>query len=268
MPFASVNGVRLHYDEFGAGEPVLLIMGSGGRGRAWHLHQVPALRAAGYRVVTFDNRGIAPSDLCADGFTVRDMVGDVVGLIEHLGLESVRVVGTSMGSYIAQELVLARPDLVRQAVLMATRGRTDRFRAALSAATRELHRSGAVVPSSYSAVTQAMQVLSPATLARDQDAADWLDLLELAPPPGPGELAQLALEPMPDRLEAYRAIEVRCHVVSFSDDLLTPARHGRELAEIIPGATYECVADAGHYGYLEVPETVNKSILEFFRSAR
>ncbi|NEB67029.1 alpha/beta hydrolase, partial [Streptomyces fulvissimus] len=83
------------------------------------LHQVPALRAAGYRVVTFDNRGIPPTDVCADGFTVDDMVADTAGLIEHLGLGPCRVVGTSLGAHVAQELCLARPELVSQVVLLA-----------------------------------------------------------------------------------------------------------------------------------------------------
>jgi pimeloyl-ACP methyl ester carboxylesterase len=50
--------INLAYDVTGTGEPVLFIAGRGGLGRTWHLHQVPAFLAAGYRVVTFDNRGV------------------------------------------------------------------------------------------------------------------------------------------------------------------------------------------------------------------
>ncbi|KOG89392.1 alpha/beta hydrolase, partial [Streptomyces varsoviensis] len=123
MALISVNGIRINYEDHGSGEPVVMIMGTGGGGRAWRLHQVPALTAAGYRVITFDNRGIPPTDACPGGFTIDDMVADTAGLIEALGLGPARVVGTSLGGYIAQELALARPELVRQAVLMATRGR-------------------------------------------------------------------------------------------------------------------------------------------------
>lgn len=91
MPIVPVNGIRLSYeDSGGTGEPVVMVMGSGATGRAWHLHQVPALVAAGYRVITFENRGIAPSAPCADGFTIQDMVNDVVGLIGHLRLDGCR----------------------------------------------------------------------------------------------------------------------------------------------------------------------------------
>ena len=53
------------------------------------------------------------------------MVADTAALIEKVATTPVRVVGVSIGSFIAQELMLARPDLVQSAVLMATRGRED-----------------------------------------------------------------------------------------------------------------------------------------------
>ncbi|MET7937495.1 alpha/beta hydrolase [Streptomyces sp. NPDC005322] len=266
MPIATINGIRLSHQDTGSGDPVVMIMGSGSGGRAWHLHQVPALTAAGHRVITFDNRGIPPTDVCTGGITVADMVGDVVGLIETLRLGTVRVVGTSMGAYVAQELALAHPGLVRQAVLIASRARSDALRRALARAEQELHASGTELPIAYRAVVQAMQSLSPRTLDDEQSIADWLDLLEMAREDRAGRGAQLAMEPMPDRRSAYAGITVPCHVISFADDLITPPRAGEELASVIPGASFELIPDAGHYGYLENPEAVNKSMLEFFRA--
>src|ERR687893_2302533 len=103
MPVATVNNIPLNYEVKGTGPLVVLVMGTGSPGRVWELHQVPALVAAGYRVCTFDNRGIAPSDECASGMTIDDLVGDTAALIEHLGDGPVRVVGTSLGSRIVQE---------------------------------------------------------------------------------------------------------------------------------------------------------------------
>ncbi len=114
--------MNLAYEDRGDGEPVLFIAGQGGVGRTWDLYQVPAFRAAGYRVITFDNRGVgATSD--AGGFTSATMVADTAELIERLDIAPVRVVAVSMGSYIAQELMLSRPELLGRTALMATRGR-------------------------------------------------------------------------------------------------------------------------------------------------
>jgi pimeloyl-ACP methyl ester carboxylesterase len=260
-----INGIDLRYDDSGTGEPVVLVMGTGSGGRAWHLHQVPALTAASYRVVTFDNRGTAPWSGTA--FTLDDLVADVAALVGHLGLGPCRFVGTSLGSYVVQELALARPELVRQAVLLATKGRSDLMRTRQTVAEKELYDAGIVLPPRYEALVQATQSLSPRTLNSEQAAADWLDIIELTTGRSEGARAQLDLEPMPDRLAAYRAIEVPCHVIAFEDDLITPAFLGREVADAIPGASYEVVPDCGHFGYLEDPVSVNKSIVEFFRAA-
>jgi pimeloyl-ACP methyl ester carboxylesterase len=132
VPVAAVNGINLHYDEYGSGQLVVMITGSGAAGRLWKACQVPALTAAGYRVITVDNRGVPPTDRCPEGFTLKDMVEDVAGLLVTLGATPPRIVGFSLGGIMVQELMLAHPDLVTQAVLMATRGRTDAFRYAMS----------------------------------------------------------------------------------------------------------------------------------------
>ena len=84
--------MNLAYDDRGTGEPVLFIAGRGGAGRTWHLHQVPEFQRAGYRVITFDNRGIGETEN-ASGFTTETMVADTAALIEKLDAAPVRIVG-------------------------------------------------------------------------------------------------------------------------------------------------------------------------------
>jgi pimeloyl-ACP methyl ester carboxylesterase len=265
MAWATINGIRVHYETHSDGKPVLLVMGSGSRGRVWDLHQVPALTAVGYRVITFDNRGIPPTDECTQGFTIDDMMEDTAALIRTLGIGPCLVVGTSLGAQIVQELLLAHPELVEKAVLMATRGRADPMRRAMAEAEIALYESGVRLPPRYAAVVRATQNLSPRTLADPGRAQDWLELFELSRPTGRGDRIQLDFSAMADRLSAYRAISRPCRVISFSDDMVTPPGLGREVAEAIPGATFDLIEGCGHYGYLEDPETVNKSIIEFFR---
>src|SRR4029077_17128164 len=98
---------------------MLFIAGRGGVGRTWHLHQVPEFQRAGYRCITFDNRGVGATET-ASGFHTDQMVAGTGALIEKLDAAPVRIVAVSMGAYIAQELMVVRPELVRQSVLMAT----------------------------------------------------------------------------------------------------------------------------------------------------
>lgn len=279
MAVATVGGTRLHYDDHApagrahhgqaspgraGGEPVVLVMGAGGRGRAWQLHQVPALTAAGHRVITYDSRGVPPSDPGEAGFRVGDLVADLAGLIEHLDAGPCRLVGTSLGAQVVQELLLARPELATAAVLMATRGRDDRLRAAAARAELELLDSGLTLPRRYHAALQAIQNLSPHTLNDDLEVSDWLSVFEQSTSTGPGLRHQLAIQPDPGRLAAYAAITTPCLVIGFSDDLVTPPHLVAEVARAIPGATHRLVHRAGHYGYLEQPEEVNRQILDFF----
>jgi pimeloyl-ACP methyl ester carboxylesterase len=265
MPSVRVNGIRLHYEDYGSGPPVVMVTGTGAPGRIWRTHQVPALRAAGLRVLTVDNRGIAPSDTGPAGFTLDDMAADVAELIEHLGIGPCRVVGFSLGAMIVQELLVSRPGLVERAVLMATAGRTDTFTAAMAAAEIELCDSGAKVPPRYAAVVSAVQNLSPQTLNDGDRLRDWLDVFELSSVDLAAIRPQLGLQVIADRLAAYRSIACRCLVIGFGDDLITRPHLSREVAEAIPGARYLQIAGCGHYGYLERPAEVNAAIVDFLR---
>ncbi|PPK68820.1 thioesterase [Actinokineospora auranticolor] len=266
MLMTTENGIRLSYHDHGGGPPVLLLTGTGAAGSVWDLHQVPALRAAGFRVITMDNRGIPPSDDGAAGFTIDDLVADVVALIDHLGVAPCHVVGTSMGAYIAQELALAHPELVDAVVLMAACGRSSLVQRVLAEGEAELIARGTALPPGLHAAIRAMHNLGPDTLADDDLAADWLDLFAASGSWGPGVRAQLLLSALPDRLDAYRAIKVPSHVISFEHDLVAPPAAGRELAAAIPGATHRTVPGCGHFGYLENPDAVNREVVEFLRA--
>lgn len=256
--------INLAYQQTGTGDPVLLIAGRGGAGRTWHLHQVPALARAGFRAITFDNRGVGATEN-AGGFTTETMVADTVALIDELVGGPVRVIGVSMGAFLAQELMLARPDLVQQAVLMATRGRHDRTRDFFNRAETALIDSGVQLPAEYDAKVRMLESFSPATLNDDRVAGDWIEMFTMWPSkPTPGLRAQLDVGPQTSRLPAYRAINTPVLVIGFADDVVLPPHLGREVAEAIPTARYLEIADAGHLGFIEQPEQVNAAILEFF----
>lgn len=259
--------VNLAYDDRGSGEPVLFIAGHGGLGRTWEPFQVPALLAAGYRVVTFDNRGVGATGN-ADGFTIETMVADTAALIEKLDIAPTNIVAVSMGGYIAQELMLSRPELVSRAVLMGTRGREDLTRQFFRKAEMELADSGLELPAAYGAKIRLLESFSPKTLNDDAAVRDWIDMFTLWPTkPTRGLRAQAEVTPEGSRLPAYRSIAAPTLVIGFADDLAVPAYLSKEVADALPNGRYLEICDAGHLGFLERPEAVNAAILQFFADA-
>lgn len=88
--------IELHYEDVGAGRPVVLIHGWPLSGRAWE-NQVPALVDAGYRVITYDRRGFGESSQPWNGYDYDTFAADLDALLQHLDLTDVALVGFSMG---------------------------------------------------------------------------------------------------------------------------------------------------------------------------
>ena len=88
--------VELHYEDHGTGKPVVLIHGWPLSGRSWE-RQVPALVAAGYRVVTYDRRGFGWSSQPWGGYDYDTFAADLDALMRHLDLRDATLVGFSMG---------------------------------------------------------------------------------------------------------------------------------------------------------------------------
>jgi pimeloyl-ACP methyl ester carboxylesterase len=255
--------VTLAYNDSGAGDPVLFIAGTGGAGRTWHIHQVPAFLDAGYRCITFDNRGVGDTEN-ADGFSTEQMVADTAALIEKAVGGPARLVAMSMGAFIAQELMLARPELVSQAVLMGTRGRLDDTRRAFRAADVALAESGADLPAAYAAKVRVLETFSPKTI-NSPAVSEWLEMFAAFPlKRTPGWRAQLTVVPTENRLPAYRSIATEVLVIGFADDVITPPALGKEVGDALPGGRYIQIANTGHLGFLERPDAVNSAMLDFF----
>jgi pimeloyl-ACP methyl ester carboxylesterase len=101
MPYVTVGQensapIKIHYDDIGAGKPIVLIHGFPLSGRSWE-KQVPALLQAGYRVITYDRRGFGYSSQPSFGYDYDTFAQDLHELITALDLHDIVLGGMSMG---------------------------------------------------------------------------------------------------------------------------------------------------------------------------
>jgi pimeloyl-ACP methyl ester carboxylesterase len=271
MPTVPVSDtVELHYETFGStsDDPLLLIMGLGSQMISWDEALCEALADRGFYVVRFDNRDCGLStkidsehhdfvSLLMAGFTgqpitvpylVDDMADDTVGLLDALGMESVHLVGTSMGGMIAQQVAIDHPHRVRSLTsMMSTTGDLDVGQAhpeglqALLAPTprsRQEHEDRAVA--------SALAIGSPdhfddGRVRRRANAA----FDRCFYPVGTGRQL-LAIFGSDSRTERLGQLDLPTLVIHGDRDTLIDISGGLRTAEVIPGAELLVLEGLGH----------------------
>src|SRR5258706_9626332 len=117
MPFAQNGDARIHWEETGGGDPLLLVMGFGLSAEAW-TPLLPLL--SGMRVIYYDNRGTGTSEGPIDDLSIETFAEDAAAVLRDAGVQKAHVHGQSMGGMIAQQLTLSHPDVVHTLALGAT----------------------------------------------------------------------------------------------------------------------------------------------------
>ncbi len=268
MPELSTGEVTIAYDVAGDGEPVVLVCGCGQPAIAWHLDLVPALTAAGYQVVTFDNRGVSPSSSPPAPYSVDAMVGDTLGLLDHLGIESVRIAGYSMGGWVAETLAIRHADRVRGAAFIGSCNVGTAWEKAVTTVERDLARLDTDLPPLFYAV-ETLRYLPNHDLQDDGVVEPWLALIGEQPPwPNPGRLGQyeacLAWSNDAERTRAWPTISAPCLVLAFEHDVDSPPARAREAAAVIPGCRFVEIPGASHLGVFTHGPAVGATLIDFF----
>ena len=117
MPFSSANAMRFHYQQTGSGPDVVLVHGLTGDLSIWFLCRAMQELGGSHRVTAYDLRGHGYSDVPPDGYTSADHAGDLVALMDQLGIDRASVVGHSFGGVIALHAAVLAPGRVEAVAL-------------------------------------------------------------------------------------------------------------------------------------------------------
>jgi len=124
MPFASIRGQRLFYEDTGGPGPAVLLSHGFMMDRTMFAPQVAAL-APRFRVVTWDQRGFGDTDFDGQPFTYWDSAADALGLLDHLGIDRAAFGGMSQGGFLSLRAALLAPDRVSALALFSTQAGVD-----------------------------------------------------------------------------------------------------------------------------------------------
>ena len=265
MPTIKTNGINLYYEIHGSGRPLVLIAGLGYDHWMWH-KLVPGL-AEYLQVIVFDNRGVGQSDKPPGPYNALMLADDAAGLLQALKIEKAVVMGHSMGGFVAQALVLDRPEMVDKLILSATNFGGPRHIPVLPEALAVLTdtRSDPI-----ERLRRGIEISTAPGFAGEHPEIieEWLDYRLQHPLDPHGYQAQLGVGMAlmaEDACFERRLQDVRVPVLILhgQHDKVVPPGNARLLEERCPDAMVEILPDAGHFFPFEAPDRAVKIILDF-----
>lgn len=272
MPALSTDdGIELHYEEVGQGTPIIFVHEFAGDLRSWENQ----LRHFGrwHRCIAFNARGYPPSDVPADwrSYSQARAAGDILAVMDHLGVRKAHVVGLSMGGFAALQLGMDAPE---RALSLCVAGvgygsepsKQDLFR-------REAEISAKLLVEDGMEAFAAKYAVGPTRLPfREGDPRGFAEFLaQLAEHSALGSAnTQLGVQrnraSLYDIVEKLREIRVPVLILNGDEDYpcLAP---GVMLKQVIPSAAMSVIANCGHTINLELPDEFNRILGDFIRQS-
>lgn len=262
MSTAHVNGISINYSLEGEGpETVVLVNGLADDLESWG-YQTPALLEAGFRGLSFDNRGVGASDKPAGPYTTALFAQDTKALVDSLGIADFHMVGVSMGGMIAQEYAIAYPDDLRSVTFGCTYAAPGPFCSRMFAMWAEM-----------APVMGLATVMQDVTLwaftqeffeQREAELAEFEEAMAALPQPVDAYLAQLSSIQTHDATARLGQIRTPTLVLAGETDILIPVELSRRLHAGVPGAEWTTVP-GGHACCWEHPTPFNDAVIAYVR---
>lgn len=260
MPTASVNGIDIDYSLDGDGsETVVLVNGLADEKETW-AYQTPALLEAGYRVLTFDNRGVGATSKPAGPYSSELLADDTKALVDELGISAFHLMGVSMGGMIAQEYALKYGHDLTSLTLACTYAAPGPFCSRMFATWQDM-----------APVLGVPFVMRDVTLwaftleffrTRQEELGEFEKAMQYMNMPTAAYLAQLAVIQAHDATERLGQLALPTLVLAGEQDILIPTALSHDLHELIPLSQWRTVA-GGHGCVWEHPDDFNAAFVSF-----
>ncbi len=234
--YVEINGAKIYYEEYGNGEPLLLIHGNGGSILSMG-NQIDYFKSK-YRVIVADNRGQGKSELKTDSLTYVQITKDWEGLVEHLKLDSLNIFGWSDGGIIGLKMAISGKTKIKKVVAMGANLRPD---------------STTVSSSVVNAVIRFKKKVSSKIKEKDT-TKNWNYIKQLL-----GLLGDQPNIPTTD----LSKIKAKVLIIAGDEDIIRNV-HSVEMYENIPNAQLCIMPGETHYTPASNPKYFNEIIDKFF----
>jgi len=252
MPYAINGDIRIYYETYGDGFPVVFAHGAGGNAAIWW-QQIPHF-SAGYKVIAFDHRGFARSPCPPEAFDAGAFTDDLRAILDREGIETAALVCQSMGGWTGLPMALESPERVTALVMSHTPGgiRNDEI--------DEIRQSAGdltPLPSPFD-----HWALAPDFYEKNVNAANLYNQISLFNTELDMDRLRRALFTPFDltRLDSFTTPTL---FITANGDRVFPARMIQKVAALVPGAQCKVLGDAGHSSYFESPDEFNSAVDEF-----
>lgn len=240
--YVEVNGLRTWFDEYGQGEPLLLLHGGLSTNEAW-VAQAPVL-AERFRVLAPERRGHGHTADVDGPLHYADMAADTIAFIEQVVGGPAHLVGWSDGGIVGLLVAIARPDLVRKLVAVGANADADGLADGVDDAFAAMDPNGdemAMFRQAYQACTPDGPEHWPVVFAK---------FVEMA-----------ASEPHIPDADLARISSPTLFMVG--DDDLVSLEHTVHLYRTVPGAELAVIPGTSHGVLVEKPQVCNELIVDF-----
>lgn len=259
--FAGVNGTRIAWDEAGSGPPVVLVHAGIADRRMWR-GQMSAL-AANHRVIQFDQRSFGETPVGTGPFS---RVNDLVGFLDHLGLDTAILVGCSMGGGMLLDLAVAQPERVEAMVISNSTARgfvyEDDTPPGIAAAFEEAEAAGDLDPINELEVQYWVDGIGRTAADVNPEVRELVrEMNGIAL--GNEDTGSEELPGPSDTFHRLGEITIPTLVIVGEYDRPRTIAGCREIADRIPGARHEVIANTAHLPALERPDEFNRLVLGF-----
>lgn len=273
MSKAVINGINVHYQVKGSGPDVILIHGITSCLAQWYVEVLPAL-SRDYRVTAYDLRGHGLTELTETGYASDAMAGDLLALMEHLGIQQATLIGHSFGGAIAMHLALLHPERVKGIVVLDSGLACLRY-------MRIIHNWPGWNIWGDQLAHFGITLERFLEVDQNQDVSAFIKQSLTIPLQAGFRKGQSPLTPRLERLldETKMGYEFR-EVAGLTEESLTRIktpvlavyggtspyeRMAQRLSDLLPNCHYEVLADSSHFYAIEEPSMVVERSQEFLR---